>query len=310
MVSPYPQLARHKPRLASRLDPADVDRTPFPAYHQLFESSRAPIRNMLPWEVYVACDTALFAALAFYSVTRLICAAVRSVVHYVSRVILRSVVFVLAFTFALSFLVQTFNPDAPGDDVFQFVVILFAAGTSLAFFYTIQQWDAICRGLPFRPCQLNVFMIVIILLVGMTGTCQLCTYFIRTNASQYVFFFLNSFTLFVQMGFIFGYGCLRVGILLKTLNAIHDSPRFAVAHKTVIIITFILGIIVLFEFGAFVASFCVDLDVGWIYHLFTVFSVRIPMLCAVVSALFFQDLMDWTAEHVTGAPKPTDTALI
>jgi hypothetical protein len=112
------------------------------------------------------------------------------------------------------------------------------------------------------------------------------------------------------MGFILAYGCLRVGILLKALNGVHDSPYLATAYKIVVVLTFVLGIVVLFEFAAFVASFCVDLEVSWIYHLFTVFCVRIPTFCSVLSGLFFQDMMDGTAEHVAGAPKQTDASLI
>jgi hypothetical protein len=265
---------------------------------------------MTGWETYVICDTALFALLSFYAVIRLICAAVRSQVSYVYRVILRSIIFILSFSFSLSFLVRSFNPSAKGQDVFQFIVILFATGTCLSFFYSIQQWDALCRSVSFRPCQLNVFMIVIILVIGMTGICQICTYFIRTNASPYVFFFLNNFALFVQMGFILGYGCLRVEIFLKSLIFSINSKYLAIAHKIVTVLTFVLGIVILFEFGAFIGAFCVDLDVGWIYHLFTVFCVRIPMCFSVSAALFFQDLMDATIHHVIDGQKPMDNPLI
>jgi hypothetical protein len=153
-------------------------------------------------------------------------------------------------------------------------------------------------------------MIVIILVIGMSGICQLCTYFIKTNASPYVFFFANSLTLFVQMGFVVGYGSLRIGILLRTMSEIRDSPYLAVTHKVVVVVTLILGVVLIFEFGAFVASFCVDLDVGWIYNLFTVFSVRIPMFCSILAALFFQDLMDGTVEHIVTAAKATESPLI
>jgi hypothetical protein len=112
------------------------------------------------------------------------------------------------------------------------------------------------------------------------------------------------------MGFILGYGCLRVGILVKALNEVHDSPYLAASHKFVMVLTFILGLVLLFEFGAFVASFCVDLEAGWIYHLFTVFCVRIPMFCSVLSGLCFQDTMDGTVEHVAGAPRQTDQSLV
>jgi hypothetical protein len=263
---------------------------------------------MATWETYVICDTAFFASLSCYAVIRLICAAVHSQVSYVCRVILRSLSFALAFSVSLSFLVSCLNPSAPGQDVFQFFVILFAAAVCLSFFFAIQEWDAICRAVQFRPCQLDVFMIVIILVIGMTGICQLCTYFIRTNASPYVFFFLNSFTVFVQMGFVLGYGCFRISILLRALNPMRDSRYLTVVQRIVTGLTAVLGVVVLFEFAAFVAAFCVNLDHQPTYHLFTVFCVRIPVFCSVLSAILFQDMMDLTAEHITNAQKPAGLA--
>jgi hypothetical protein len=144
-------------------------------------------------------------------------------------------------------------------------------------------------------------MIVILLVVGMTGVCQLCTFYIRTNASPYVFFFLNSFTLFVQMGFLLGFGCFRISILLRALNPI---PCLAALQRIVAGLTGVLGVVTLFQFATFVAAFCVNLDDRPTYNLFTVFCVRIPMFCSVVAAILFQDLMDVTAEHAAGAPKP------
>jgi hypothetical protein len=263
---------------------------------------------MASWTAYVISDSVLFALIASYSIIRLIYASVRSHIRYISRVIVRSLIFSLSFSVALLFLVSNFNPSAPGQDVFQFFVILFAAAMCLSFFYTIQEWDAICRTVQFHPCQFDVFMIVIILVIGMTGVCQLCTYYIRTTASPYVFFFLNSFTLFVQMGFVLGYGCFRISILLRALNPMRDSHYLAVVQKVVTTLTGVLGVVVLFEFAAFVAAFCVDLDDQPTYHLFTVFCVRIPVFFLVLSAILFQDMMDLTAEHITSAQKPAGLA--
>jgi hypothetical protein len=250
------------------------------------------------WQAYVIVDTSLFCGIAFYSIAHLIYAAVRRRFVYVARVFLRSIAFAVAFNVSISFLVTTFNVSQPGRDVFQLLTIALAVALCLSFFYSLHEWDALCRGISFHPCHNDAFMIIILLVIAMTGICQLCTYLIRTNASTDVFFFLNSLTLFVQLLFITGYGCFRTLLLLRALAVLGDTQFFACRQKFVVGMGAVLGPLVVLEFGSFVASFLFDLEKESIDHIFTVLCARIPMMAAIVSTLVFQAMMDGTAEHV------------
>jgi hypothetical protein len=255
---------------------------------------------MPDFRTYVICDSSFFAILACYSLIRLISSAVHSHHCYRCRAILRSAAFIFAFTLSISFLVANLNPSAPGQGFFQFAVTFSAAWTWIAFLFAIRQWDALCHAVPFRPCPFDVFTVVMILVVGTAAVGELCTYFIRTHASPYVFFFQHNFTVFVQMGFLLGYGSFRVRIVLVALGT---SPFVVFALRSVAVLTVAVMSVVLFEFGAFVASFCVNLDVKMWYNLFTVLCSRIPMFFSVLCALLFQDLMDATVERVAWEEK-------
>jgi hypothetical protein len=74
----------------------------------------------------------------------------------------------------------------------------------------------------------------------------------------------------------------------------------------------ILGIVVVFLFASFIASFWVDLDDanhGYL-QLFSGLCGRLPLIVSISSSLIFQDLMDKTALKARNARQTTEMPFI
>jgi hypothetical protein len=214
----------------------------------------------------------------------------------------------LSFCAAFGFFVSNFNPEAPGQETFQVLSIALGVATCLSFFFSIQEWNAICHLLPFHPCAPDLLMVVAIAVAIMMGVCQTTTFFIRTPATPYVFFYINSLTLCLQMGFIIGYGCFQLGSTLRTLE--EADHYYHSSEKCISIFVLALALFGAFEFASFIASFCLNLDDSMYLQIFTVFCERVPLMVLVPASLVLQDLMDRTAEHVVEQNRPVDVTLI
>jgi hypothetical protein len=246
--------------------------------------------------------------MSLYSVIRLIIIAVRQNFPYRSRIFFRSSVGALSFCVGFGFFVLNFNPDAPGKETFQILVIALGVATCLSFFFSIQEWNAICHFMPYHPCAPDLLMIIAIAVAVMFGVCQTTTFFIPTPASPYVFFYINSLTLCVQMCFIIGYGCFQLGITFRTLeetDSYYQSPG-----KCISVFVLVLALFGAFEFASFLASFCLNLDEQRNLRMFTVFCERVPLMVSIPSSLILQDLMDNTAHHISQEHRAVDVTLI
>jgi hypothetical protein len=246
--------------------------------------------------------------MALYSVVRLIITAVQQDFRYRSRFFFRSSVAALSFCAAFGFFVVNFNPDAPGKETFQVLVIALGVATCLSFFFSIQEWNAICHLVPYHACAPDLLMFIAIAVAMMMGVCQTTSFFIRTPASPYVFFYINSLTLCLQMSFIIGYGCFQLGMTLRTLE--ENDNYYHSPGKCISIFVLALALFGAFEFASFIASFCLNLDELRYFRIFTVFCERVPLMVLIPASLVLQDVMDRTAHHVVLENRPVDVTLI
>lgn len=219
------------------------------------------------WEAYLLADTGIMALIAIYALVMLIISLVQnSPAPYKSRIVFRSLAFSLAAFQSFIFLILFFNENVIGNDILQVCIILLSNGTCLSFYFSVLEWNAVSRNVVFIPCQKNAIFILNISIIGVTGLCQFCSYFIQTKSSQFVFFFINNFALFIQMEFVLGYGSLYSTITIHDLN--EDSPNddFRKYQKIPFIGIIIFIFMALFGFGCFLASFCVALDHTFNYN--------------------------------------------
>lgn len=247
------------------------------------------------WEAYLFMDTAVFAIISIYAIIRLILASLHNRFSYKTQKLFRSLAFILSTSLSFIFLVIYFNSNDIANDVYQALLILLSNATCLAFYFSILEWDSICRQITFIPCQKNPIFIICISIIGVTGLCQFCSYFIRTKATPYVFFFCNNFALFVQMEFVLGNGSLYCGLTIRGLSESSDQGF----SKYIKFTLFAFGATIfmaLFGFGCFLASFCVSLESSFYYNLFLALCGRFPRVILLISSLLLQDLMDCTAE--------------
>jgi hypothetical protein len=161
---------------------------------------------------------------------------------------------------------------------------------------------------PYHPCAPDLLMMIAIGVAFMMGLCQLASFFIRTPATPYVFFFVNTLTLCFQTCFIIVYGVFHMGPTLRTLA--EDADYFHPSGKCLSFFVLVLAVFGPFEFASFIASFCVNLDDRNTMHLFVIFCERIPLGVCVPTALVLQDVMDTTANHLMEERRAVDVTLI
>lgn len=246
------------------------------------------------WEAYLFFDTGVFAIISIYTIVRLILSSLQGRFSYKTQTLFRSFALSLSVTLSFIFIVIYFHGNDVGNDIYQTLAICLSNATCLAFFFSILEWDSICRQISFIPCQKNPIFIICISIIGVTGLCQFCSYFIRTKATPFVFFFCNHFALFVQMEFVLANGTLFCSITIHGLNENTDQSFL----KYIKYVSFSFGAMIfltLFSFGCFLASFCVSLENTFYYNLFTALCGRFPRVALLISSLLLQDLMDSTA---------------
>lgn len=246
------------------------------------------------WEIYLFADATVFSLISFYAIIKLILSYLHNRLSYCSQTLLRSLAFSLAVSLSFIFLVIYFHSNDIGNDIYHTLIIFISNAICIAFFFSILEWDSICRQIPFIACQKNPIFIICISIIGVTGLCQLSTYYIRTKASPFVFFFCNNFALFVQMEFILANGSIFCGITLRTLDESTDHSF----SKYIKVTSFTFGVmlfVTFFFFICFLASFCVPLENSYYYNLFSALCCRLPRVILLISSLLLQDLMDITA---------------
>ncbi|OHS93721.1 hypothetical protein TRFO_39989 [Tritrichomonas foetus] len=259
---------------------------------------------------YLFFDASVLLVLGVFALIRLIISLFHDHSKYFSQICFRILVSCTTIAYLILILVFHFMQNQSGKDIIQVLVILFSNGMCLSFFYSILEFDSICREFTFKPCKRNTVFLVIIFMILITGLCQLCSYFIRTNASPYVFFFINSISLFVQMEYILGYGCFHIGMIIRDLASNDESDFFVCPMKIIkgtIIVLIIVGI---FVFCSFVASFCVSLDQSFFYQLFSGLCGRFPMIIIIFYSLFFQEIMDKIMKYMMQVNPPHVNGLI
>ena len=242
------------------------------------------------WERYAILDTLILGILALYSVVRLIMTSIDCKVRYVSRLILRSLLFVFALTACFLYLVLHLNASATGKDAIETFIMFLKVSTCLAFFFSLQEWDAVCKSGQFNVCSTAVVSGTIILVISVTGLTQLCSYYVRTNASHLVYFFANALATYVQMSFVLCFGCFRIMFTLKDLE--QTGEPFKKQKKCLFAMIAITSVVLLFGFVAFVGAFLVDLQNTSVYEVFKGLCGRFYIIAAISGCLAFQDIMD------------------
>lgn len=261
---------------------------------------------MDPGKIYVLVDTSIFGCWSIYALIMLIMRTVNSRVRYPSRIVMRSIVFALAFTLSFMYLIVFFNPTEFAHEVFETLVTGLKVAACLCFYFTLQEWDALMKSAVFSPCRVNILMVVIMALIIVTGLAQLCAYYIESEISPHVHFYVNALATYIQMMFVLSYGCFRITITLRDL----ETPEPLVCQRRCVSTCFIMILICgVMGFGAFIGSFAVDLSVIFHYDLFSGFCLRFPVIVIVTATLFFQDMMDKTVNDVVVA-RQTEIELI
>lgn len=265
-----------------------------------------------PFEAYLYFDAVVFFLLTIYSLLRFIISLNSHQTHYAFQFCFRSLATLNSGSFFILIMVSRFTRNQTTNDAMQVLVIFFSNNMCLSFFYSILEFDSICRDYQFKPCHLNMIFIIIILVIGVTGLCQLCSYFITTKASPYVFFFLNALSLFVQTEFILGYGSFHIGMTIRDLAAIEDpNSNFYVCPQRCITLSIVaISVWGVIGFTAFVTSFCVSLDQPFFYKLFSGLCGRAPLIVSILSSLLFQELMDHIIKHINQIEPTIASALI
>lgn len=265
-----------------------------------------------PFEAYLYFDAGVFFLITIYSLLRFIISLTIHQPRYASQICFRSLATLNSGSFFILIIVSRFTQNQMSNDAMQVLVIFFSNSMCLSFFYSILEFDSICRDYQFRPYRLNIVFIILILVIAVTGLCQLCSYFITTKASPYVFFFLNALSLFVQTEFILGYGSFHIGMTIRDLRSVEDtSSNFYVCpHRCITISIVALSVWGVIGFTAFVASFCVSLDQPFFYKLFSGLCGRAPLIVSILSSLLFQELMDHILKHICRNEPAIAAALI
>lgn len=264
------------------------------------------------FEAYLYFGAALFFLITLYSLLRIIISLSIRQPRYISQIIFRSLATLNSGTFFIFIIVWQFARNQMGNDALQVLVIFFSNGMCLSFFYSILEFDSLCRDYEFKPCKFNIIFFIIVLVIAATGLCQLCSYFITTKASPYVFFFLNALSLLVQTEFILGYGSFHIGITIRDLASAEDtnSNFYACPQKCITISIVFLSVWGFIGFIAFIAAFCVPLDQPFYYNLFDGLCGRAPLIVSLLSSLLFQELMDYILKHINRSEPAIAAGLI
>ena len=263
-----------------------------------------------PFEAYLYFDVCILTCIFLYSLVRFVISLMIGKTRYLSSILFRALLIFSSASFIVHLVVELIKSKHSLIITFQVFVIIFTNALCLSYFYSILQFDALCREYTFRPCKVNTLLVVIILLISFTGLCQLCSYFIKTNASPFVFFFMNAISLFVLMEFILGYGSFHVGMTIKDLASDDIDDFYSLPKKLIKLSIIVLSISGVIGFGVFVASFCVSLDDQFFYNLFDGLCARAPMIMIFISSALFQELMDYILRHVRSTQPPATAALI
>ena len=242
------------------------------------------------WEIYSLVDASVFAVIAVVCIVSLIHFVVAFPVCYSTGIILRLAILFLSFVVSLYYVISILKRDNAERAVFEIAIILLKVFLCFALYFALQQWDSLCKQAPFRPCGPSVLQVVIISAISVTGLTQMCTFLLESGTFPFVFFFANNLSTYIQMGFVLGYGCVRVFSSLKDLS--EDLSGYKCPRRCLFVMCLALILMGTFGFTCFVASFCVDLGKQGMLQLFTGLCHRLPLIVALVSALIFQFLMD------------------
>lgn len=253
-----------------------------------------------PIEAYLYFDSGVLFLTTIYSLLRFIISLNFPQRRYISQIIFRVLATLNSGSFFIFIIVSNFAENQKSDDSLQVFVIFFSNAMCLSFFFSILEFDSICRNYEFKPCKFNTILIIIILIFTTTALCQLCSYLIPTKASPYVFFFLNTLSLLVQTEFILAYGAFHIGITIRDLAAAEDSNSifYVCPQKCITFSIVMLSVFGIIGFIIFVAAFCVSLDQSFTYQLFNGLLGRAPLIVSLLSSLLFQELMDYILKHI------------
>ena len=243
------------------------------------------------WERYAILDTLILGFLSLYSVIRLIMNSLDCSVRYISRLVLRSILCLFSLTACFVYLVLHLNASAIGKDVIETFLTFLKVASCLALFFSLQEWDSVCKRTQVSVCRLAVVSTIMVLVIAVTGLTQLCSYFIRTHASTLVYFFANALASYVQMSFIMCFGCFRIFLTLKDLED-GDSERFRKQKRCLTAMIVVSSLLLVFGFFVFIASFLVELQDNQVYEVFKGLCGRFYIIAGISGCLAFQDIMD------------------